>query len=103
MKQTIWKKNLILILLTILLCVLPLYLRKDAEFSGADAEAMEAIHAVHPTYQSWIEPLLEPKSSEIESFLFAVQAALGAGVVGFALGRVTKQQGKQETESKTEI
>ncbi len=32
-------------------------------------------------------PLWEPPSPEIESLLFAVQAALGAGVLGYYFGR----------------
>ncbi len=34
------------------------------------------------------EPIFEPGSGEIESGLFALQAALGAGVVGFVFGNL---------------
>ena len=96
MKTTaIWKKNLLLILLVIVLAVAPLYLRRGAAFGGADGEAMDAVETIHPGYESWAKPLLEPASGEIESLLFALQAALGAGVVGFVLGRVTAR-GKKE-------
>ena len=43
----------------------------------------------HPDYEPWFQPILEPASGEIESLLFALQAAAGAGVLGFALGRLT--------------
>ena len=50
-----------------------------------------------PDYEPWFSPLLEPASGEIESLLFALQAALGAGVIGFVLGRMTakKPEAKQ--------
>ncbi len=92
MKQkSIWKKNLLLIAIVIVIAVIPLYVAKDGEFGGADGQAMDAVSEVDPTYQSWAQPLLEPKSGEIESLLFATQAAIGAGVVGFVLGRITKK------------
>ena len=92
MKNAIWKKNLLLILAVVVIAVVPLYLCKDAEFGGADGEAMEIVSEIDPGYVAWAEPLLEPKSGEIESLLFALQAALGAGVVGFVLGRMTKKE-----------
>ncbi|MCB6367023.1 energy-coupling factor ABC transporter substrate-binding protein [Intestinibacillus massiliensis] len=98
MTKSIWKKNLMLIVLVIILAVIPLYLCKDAEFGGADGEAMDAISEIDPSYQSWAEPLLEPKSGEIESLLFALQAAIGAGVVGFVLGRITKGGGEPKAQ-----
>lgn len=99
MPKTIWKKNVLLIAIVVLLAVIPLYLCKDAEFGGADGEAMDAVSVVNPTYETWAEPLLEPKSGEIESLLFALQAALGAGVVGFVLGRMTKKPaGKDDSK-----
>ncbi|NCB28416.1 MAG: energy-coupling factor ABC transporter substrate-binding protein [Clostridia bacterium] len=92
MKQkSIWKKNLILVVAVIVLAVIPMYVAKDGEFGGADGQAMDAVSDVDPTYQSWAQPLLEPKSGEIESLLFATQAAIGAGIVGFVLGRITKK------------
>lgn len=92
MKQkSIWKKNLILVVAVIVLAVIPMYVAKDGEFGGADGQAMDAVSDVDPTYQSWAQPLLEPKSGEIASLLFATQAAIGAGIVGFVLGRITKK------------
>ena len=34
------------------------------------------------------EPLFTPGSTELEAGLFALQAALGGGVLGYALGRL---------------
>ena len=94
----VWQKNLILIVLTVLLAAIPLWLLPNAEFGGADGQAEEAIQELNPDYEPWFEPILEPPSGEIETLLFALQAAVGAGVVGFVLGRITRRpgEGKQD-------
>ena len=58
----------------------------EEAFGGTDAAVTEILEdrGVKP----WFEPLFEPGSGEIESGLFALQAALGAGVLGFALGNM---------------
>ncbi|NNV03845.1 energy-coupling factor ABC transporter substrate-binding protein [Brevibacillus sp. MCWH] len=78
--------NWVLLLLVALLAVLPLILVKDSEFGGADGAAEEAIKVVAPDYEPWFQPLVEPPGGETESLLFAVQAALGAGFIGYAIG-----------------
>ncbi len=78
--------NIILILLVIGLAVLPLFIVKNAEFGGADGQAEEAITEIDKDFQPWFTPLFEPASGEIESLLFALQAAIGAGVIGYGLG-----------------
>lgn len=78
--------NWLLLLGVVLLAVVPLWMQRGAEFSGSDGEAEAAIQAVQPDYQPWLEPLLTPASGEIESLLFALQAALGAGTIGFVVG-----------------
>lgn len=83
------KKNILLIILICVICIFPLMTLKDAEFGGADGMAEEAITEVAPDYEPWFSSIYEPASGEIESLLFALQAAIGAGVVGFILGRMT--------------
>ncbi|SMD19292.1 energy-coupling factor ABC transporter substrate-binding protein [Rhizobium sp. RU36D] len=85
------KRNLLLLSLVILLAILPLVIHHggDAEFGGADGEAEVAITEIQPDYQPWAAPLWEPPSGEIESLLFALQAAIGAGLIGFYFGRRT--------------
>ena len=80
------KKNILLILVVVLISIAPLFLLKDAEFGGADGLAEEEITNIRADYEPWFSPLVEPASSEIESLLFALQAALGAGVIGFGIG-----------------
>ena len=94
----VWQKNLILIVLTVLLAAIPLWLLPNAEFGGADGQAEGVIQGLNPDYEPWFVLILEPASGEIESLLFALQAAVGAGVVGFVLGRITRRpgEGKQD-------
>lgn len=81
------KKKIILpLLLCVLIAVVPLLTIKDSEFGGADGQAEEAITEIDPNYEPWAESLLVPPGGETESLLFALQAALGAGVVGYGLG-----------------
>ena len=54
--------------------------------------------------KKWIEPIFEPNSSEVESGLFALQAALGAGIVGYALGRMSgRVKGREEAEHASDL
>lgn len=94
--------NLVLIALVIGLAIYPLLTVKDAEFGGADGEAETVITEIDADYQPWFSPLLEPKSGEIESLLFALQAALGAGVIGYGLGWM-KGRKREEAAAKDDI
>lgn len=58
----------------------------EESFVGTDAAATEQIESANPDYEPWFAPVFSPSSGEVESGLFALQAALGAGVLGFALG-----------------
>lgn len=104
-------RNGLLIAAIILLTALPLWLVPQAArepeggpaaFGGADERAQQAIGQIAPDYQPWFSPLLEPASSEIASLLFALQAALGAGVIGYWLGcAVTRDRWRRQAEDQT--
>ncbi|MHB8125696.1 MAG: energy-coupling factor ABC transporter substrate-binding protein [Desulfitobacteriaceae bacterium] len=79
-------KNGLLILAVIILAFAPLFLAHNAEFAGADAQAEQAISTIDPGYSPWFAPMWEPPSGEVESFLFALQAAIGSGFVFYYLG-----------------
>jgi len=67
------------------------------EWAGADDQAEDVIaHITGGTYQPWAEPIWEPPSGEIESLLFALQAALGAIVIGYFLGYYRGRQKSSE-------
>ncbi|MEU5564822.1 MULTISPECIES: energy-coupling factor ABC transporter substrate-binding protein [Micromonospora] len=81
--------NLLLLLAVVLLAVAPVALglgSGEEPFAGADALAEQAIVDDHPDYEPWFSPIYEPPSGEVESALFALQAALGAGFLGYYFG-----------------
>ncbi|MFC4564141.1 energy-coupling factor ABC transporter substrate-binding protein [Nocardiopsis mangrovi] len=82
----------ILVAVAAAIAVLPLLIGSGdhlAEpFSGADGQAEDAVAETHPGYEPWFAPLYEAPSGEIESGLFALQAAIGAGVIGYYFGAV---------------
>ena len=78
--------NVILLLLVVFITIIPFFVAKNGEFGGSDDQAEEAITQIDENYEPWFSPLFEPASGEIESLLFALQAEIGAGVIGFGLG-----------------
>lgn len=80
------KKNLILFLLILIIVITPLIIMKDSEFEGADGEAEGVIEEINPEYEPWFDAFWEPPSGEIESLLFSLQVAIGAGAIGYILG-----------------
>ncbi len=85
-RQTAGWNNWLLLSGVALLTVVPLVLVKNSEFGGADGKAQEAIHIVQPNYEPWFKPILEPPGTETASLLFALQAAAGAGAIGYVIG-----------------
>lgn len=84
--SNLFKKNVILAILVVVIAVIPLLFLKNAEFAGSDDKAEKAITQIKPDYKQWASPLWKPPSAEIESLLFALQAAIGSGVVCYYFG-----------------
>jgi len=84
--MTLVRKNLFLLVLVILLTIIPLLIIDDSEFGGADTAAEKLIQEINPNYQPWVHNIWEPPGGETESLLFALQAALGAGLLGYYIG-----------------
>lgn len=58
-----------------------------SEFGGTDSAAEGVITDVTGGYEPWIDNLgFEPPGGETESLLFALQAAIGALVIGYFFG-----------------
>lgn len=94
MKQS---TKIILVILLVALFVVPFIIQKDAEFGGADGAAADQIESQNPDYEPWFSNIYEPASGEIESFLFAFQAAIGAIVIGYYFGyNRGRRTGKKE-------
>ena len=107
-------QNILLIIAVVVLAALPLMMvakpaagpdGQEVEiFAGADDKAKDLIGEINPDYQPWFSSIIEPASGEIASMLFALQAAIGAGFIGYYLGagamrekmrREFEQKGKQ--------
>lgn len=78
-KRSVW-----MLACVALIVVVPLLM--GGEFSGADGEAAALIET-REGFTPWFDPIWEPPSGEIESLFFSLQAALGALVIGYAIGR----------------
>ncbi len=58
----------------------------QGKYEGADDRSSAAIQELDKNYQPWVKPILNPASCEIQTFLFAAQAAIGAGTLGYIIG-----------------
>ncbi len=57
------------------------------DFKGSDDKGVKAISELAPGYKPWFESVWTPPSDEVQSLLFSLQAALGAGLLGYVIGR----------------
>ena len=71
--------------LVIGICASAFLVAPDAEFGGADGQGEEVISEINPDYEPWASNLWEPPA-ETESLLFALQAAIGAIIIGYFIG-----------------
>ena len=90
---------IILAVVCIVLFVAPLAMynghgEDDGYFGVADDAAGEAIEQTG--FTPWFSSIWEPPSGEIESLLFALQAAIGAIIIGYAFGYWRGQSKKEE-------
>lgn len=92
------KKNLLLFGIVVLLTIIPFFIQKGAEFRGADGEAEIAITEIDTNYEPWFSNIWEPPSSEIESLLFALQAVIGGGFIGYFIGFSRGKYSKKEQQ-----
>lgn len=102
-------KNMLMLIAVVALVAFPLWMvkkptpgadGKEVEiFAGADNKAKDLVGTIAPAYKPWIKPLMEPPSGEIGSLLFALQAAMGAGFIGYWYGSSkTRAQMRREME-----
>lgn len=102
MKKNSRLVTITLIALAVVIAAFPMFFHfgsPDSEepFGGTDAGAETIVEEHDPGYEQWFHPLAGELPGEVESGLFALQAALGAGVLGFALGNY-RGRNKREKE-----
>ncbi|MDD2852378.1 MAG: energy-coupling factor ABC transporter substrate-binding protein [Desulfuromonadaceae bacterium] len=104
-------QNLLMMIAVAMLIALPLWMVKKPApgadgkevqiFAGADDKAKDLVGIIAPSYKPWALPVMEPPSSEVGSLLFALQAALGAGFIGYYLGISTTRAKYEKAIPKT--
>jgi cobalt/nickel transport protein len=77
--------NWLLVLAVLVLAAVPLLMGSNTQFGGADGVAAQQIVASNPGFQPWFTPFFQP-APETASGLFALQAAIGAGFLGYFFG-----------------
>ncbi len=78
-----------MLLTVVLIAVFPLMM--GGEFAGADDKAAAIVEGTEG-FSPWFTPIWEPPSGEVASMLFSLQAALGALVLGYAIGRARSRR-----------
>lgn len=96
------KHYIILFVIVVILFAIPFIL--GGAFEGADVSAGGALEEMG--VQPWFNPVFEPPSGEVETGLFATQAAIGGIIVGYFLGyfngqNKARKRDEEEEETKT--
>jgi cobalt/nickel transport protein len=87
--------DVLIVLAVVALFAVPLLLDGGtSEYGGTDAAVTEELEA--DGYTPWFDSLFSP-AGEVESGLFALQAAIGGGALGYVLGRLRGRRLPQET------
>lgn len=91
------KRNLFLISICVVLILSAFLFGSNGKFSGADDQIQKRITEANKNYKPWFTHIWAPPSGEVETFLFAFQAAIGAGFIGYYIGRKTNVQNNNST------
>ena len=96
MKLNKWGIAAGLVALVLLFCI-PFYTAPtESEFGGTDSAVTDILE--ENGAKPWFEPIAPPAGAEVESGLFAMQAALGSGITFYCLGRMAGRR-KAEKEA----
>lgn len=96
MKLNKWGVVAGLVALVLLFCI-PFYTAPaESEFGGTDSAVTDILEENGAT--PWFQPIAPPAGAEVESGLFAMQAALGSGIMFYCLGRMAGRR-KAEKEA----
>lgn len=92
------KTTILLLCIAILIAVVPLFVRKGAEFGGSDDAGSVMVEEIQgKEYTPWFTPVLETAlggelPGEVESLLFCLQTGIGVGIIAFVMGRLVERK-----------
>lgn len=90
----------LLVVAVLVVASVPLvFIGSETEFGGSDGVAVEQIQADNPGHEPWSTPLFEPEA-ETASTLFALQAAIGAGFLGYLFGTLNTRRRLAERDDR---
>jgi cobalt/nickel transport protein len=81
----------------IVICMSAFIFSPNGEFGGADGQGSDQIQTINPNFEPWFDNLWYPPA-ETEAMLFAIQAAIGAVIIGYFIGN---EHGKRTARGKT--
>jgi len=82
----------LLIILTIVVALAPLFFLQGAGFEGSDGAGSDMVDEVTGGgYEPWFEPVLETLiggelPAEMETLFFCIQTGIGVGVIAYCFG-----------------
>ena len=79
------RRTVIMLLIIIGLVAFPLLFESKA-VSAPSSDDQGPAWILSTGYIPWVHPLWEPPNSDMEAGLFALQAAIGAGIMGYVFG-----------------
>ena len=83
---------IILIALTALLILFPLFWLQGAQFEGSDGQGSEMVEEIMgEDFEPWFDPILETLiggelPAEMETLFFCIQTGVGVGIIAFCFG-----------------
>ena len=94
------KQNILLIFAIVLLTLLPfVYASQDERsFPATDDQAKDLIMEINPEYEPWIDFFWKPNDETVEALLFALQAAIGSGLLFYYLGYRSGSKKKESSD-----
>ena len=96
----------ILIVLTALVILFPLFWLQGAEFEGSDGQGSEMVEEIMGKgFEPWFDPILETLiggelPSEMETLFFCIQTGIGVGIIAYCFGYLAakKKYGKDDED-----
>jgi cobalt/nickel transport protein len=90
--------NWLLMAGVVVLSLGPLLVLQGREFGATDSKNSTVIQEIRPEYKPWFESVIKDSGPEVQTFLFATQAGMGAGVLGYILGLYKGRSEKRERD-----